>query len=146
VKQFRSIASVVAVLVILLGAEASLALINGEVVQTPRILFDEMTDARKYIANDWDESASYGNLAQAATGIERNAESLPKLFPTGTSQSDGRADMFRAFSNLKFGICPKLSKKLPILSAGEVYTVTADLLSWSVDTPAPAVHLRISNP
>jgi hypothetical protein len=90
VQQFRSIASVIAVLVILLGAEASLALINGEVVQTRRILFGEMTDARKYIANDWDESASYGNLAQAATVIERNAKSLPRLFPTGTTRAPPR--------------------------------------------------------
>jgi cytochrome c556 len=88
-KQFRSAALVVAVLAVLLGAGASLAVTAGEVVQTRRLLFDEMTDALKYIANHWDDSASYGNLAQAATVVERNAKSLPKLFPAGTSQSDG---------------------------------------------------------
>ncbi len=44
--------------------------------------------------------------------------------------SDGREDMFRTFSNLKLGIWPKLSKKVPSMSAGEVYTVTAEDLRW----------------
>jgi hypothetical protein len=43
--------------------------------------------------------------------------------------SDGRTDMFRTFSNLKLGIWPKLSRKIPSMNAGDVYTVTADDLS-----------------
>lgn len=88
-RQLRSSASVVAVLGVLLGAGASLAVTGGEVVQTRRSVFDQMTDALKYIANHWDDSASYDNLAQAAAVIERDAKTLPKLFPAGTSQSDG---------------------------------------------------------
>lgn len=58
-------------------------------VQTRRSVFDQMTGALKYMADHWDDSASYGNLAQAAAVIERDAKTLPKLFPAGTSQSDG---------------------------------------------------------
>ena len=82
-------ASAVAVLAILLGAGASLALSGAEVVQTRRSIFGEMTDALKYIANHWDDSATYANLAQAAVVIERDAKSLRNLFPVGTSQSSG---------------------------------------------------------
>ena len=53
------------------------------------MLFDQMTGELKYIANHWNDSGSYGNLAQAAAVIERDARILPKLFPTGTSQNDG---------------------------------------------------------
>jgi cytochrome c556 len=48
-----------------------------------------MTSALKYIAGHWEDSASYGDLAQAAAVIERDAKNLPKLFPAGTSESDG---------------------------------------------------------
>ena len=87
-KRFRSAAWAGIVLVVL-GAGVSLALTAGEVVQTRRLVFDQMTDALKYIADHWDDSASRGFLAQAATVIERNARSLPQLFPTGTGESDG---------------------------------------------------------
>ncbi len=62
---------------------------GAEVVQTRRSVFGEMTSALKYIAGHWDDSASYGDLAQAAAVIERDAKNLPKLFPAGTSESDG---------------------------------------------------------
>lgn len=74
---------------ILLGAGAPLAMTAGEMVQTRRALFDQMTEAMKYIINHWDDSANYGNVAQAAALIERDAKTLPKLFPAGTSPSDG---------------------------------------------------------
>ena len=88
-KRFRSAALAGAALVVVLGTGASLALTAGEVVQTRRLFFDQMTDALKFITNHWDDSASRGSLAQAATVIERNARSLPQLFPTGTGESDG---------------------------------------------------------
>ena len=52
--------------------------------------------------------------------------------------SDGREDMFRTFSNQKLGIWPKLSRKIPLLSGGDVYTVTADDLGWGPKS-APTV-------
>ena len=88
-KHFRWTAWAVTALAVLLGAGASLATTSVEMVQTRRSVFGEMTSALKYIANHWDDSASYRNLAQAAAVIERDARSLPKLFPAGTSESDG---------------------------------------------------------
>jgi hypothetical protein len=55
--------------------------------------------------------------------------------------SDSRENMFRAFSNPKYGILPKLSKRLPQLSAGGVYTVTAKDLRWDMDGANPAAQL-----
>jgi cytochrome c556 len=81
--------SAMALLAVLLAAGTSLAMNGAEIVQTRRSLFGEMTDALKYIANHWDDSASYGDLAQAASLIARDAKTLPKLFPPGTGQSDG---------------------------------------------------------
>jgi cytochrome c556 len=89
VKQFRRAAWTLAALAVLLGAGTSLAMTGAEVVQTRRSVFGEMTKALKYIAKHWDDSASYGDLAQAAAVIERDAKSLPTLFPAGTGQSDG---------------------------------------------------------
>jgi cytochrome c556 len=88
VTRFRSAVPIAVALLVLLGGVA-LAVSAGEVVQTRRGIFDQMTDALKYTVNHWDDSANYGNLARAAAFIERNARTLPKLFPTGTSQSDG---------------------------------------------------------
>ena len=88
-KRFGTTAPLLAFLAILAGAGACFAVTAGEVVQTRRMLFDQMTGALKYMANHWDDSASYGNLAQAAGVIEHDARLLPKLFPTGTSQNDG---------------------------------------------------------
>jgi len=76
-------------LLVLLCAGVALGVTAGEVVQTRRMVFDQMTDALKYTVKHWDDSANYGNLAQAAAFIERNAKTLPRLFPTGTRQSDG---------------------------------------------------------
>jgi cytochrome c556 len=89
VKQFRWRARVAAALAVLLTAGAAFAMTGAEVVQTRRSVFGEMTSALKYIAGHWDDSASYGDLAQAAAVIERDAKNLPKLFPAGTSESDG---------------------------------------------------------
>ena len=88
-KPVRLAVSASAVLAVLLGAGSSLAMTGAEAVQIRRSVFGEMTDALKYIANHWDDSASYGDLARAASVIERDAKTLPKLFPAGTSQSDG---------------------------------------------------------
>ena len=87
--RFRSAGPIAAALLVLLGAGAALAVSAGEVVQTRRMVFDQMTDALKYTVNHWDDSSNYGNVAQAAAFIERNARILPKLFPAGTNQSDG---------------------------------------------------------
>jgi hypothetical protein len=87
------------------------------------------------------ERASYappGPDAEAAIEVEIPApegavyfripfSSLSRVFHTPT---DSRADMFRTFGNLKLGIWPKLSKKIPSMNVGEVYTVTADDLGW----------------
>ena len=43
----------------------------------------------EYIHHHRSDSSNYGNVAQAAAVIERDAKSLPKLFPPGTSQNDG---------------------------------------------------------
>ncbi len=88
-KQFRWQARGAAVLAVLLTTGAAFAMTGAEVVQTRRSVFGEMTSALKYIAGHWDDSASYGDLAQAAAVIERDAKNLPKLFPAGTSESDG---------------------------------------------------------
>ena len=88
-KQFHSAALAAAVLVIVLGAGTSLAMTAGEAVQTRRLFFDQMTDALKYIANHWDDSASRSSLVQAATVIEHNARSLPQLFPAGSGPGGG---------------------------------------------------------
>jgi cytochrome c556 len=80
---------VLPLLAILASAGVCLAVTAGEVVQTRRLLFDQMTEQLKYIANHWDDSANYGNLAQSAAVIARDARLLPKLFPAGTSQNDG---------------------------------------------------------
>ncbi len=79
----------IVVAAVLLGSAAPRAMTAGEMVQTRQAVFDQMTEALKYIINHWDDSASYGDVAQAAALIERNAKTLPKLFPAGTSPSDG---------------------------------------------------------
>ncbi len=87
--RFRVSVPLLALLAILAGASVSFAVTAGEVVQTRRMLFDQMTEELKYMARHWDDSANYGNLAQSAAVIERDARMLPKLFPAGTSQNDG---------------------------------------------------------
>jgi hypothetical protein len=57
--------------------------------------------------------------------------------PAFRTLSDGREDMFRTFNNQKLGIWPKLSRKIPLLNGGDVYTVTADDLGWGQKS-APA--------
>src|ERR1700745_932823 len=89
VKQVRGQARGAAALAVLPAAGAAFAMTGAEVVQTRRSVFGEMTSALKYIAGHWDDTASYGDLAQAAAVIERDAKNLPKLFPAGTSESDG---------------------------------------------------------
>ena len=139
-KQFRSIASVAAVLSVLLGAGASVAVTAGEVVQTRRFLFDEMADALVYITNHWDDSGSYGNLAQAATIIERNAKSLPKLFPAGTSQSDGLRTAasdaiwtdqagFNRLSNLLAEQAAKLTQTTPSTDSAQVKSEVKEVIT-----------------
>jgi hypothetical protein len=61
---------------------------------------------------------------------------LAQAFRTG---SDGCEDMFLTFNNQKLGIWPKLSRKIPLLNGGDVYTVTADDLGWGPKSP-PARH------
>lgn len=87
--RFRSAGLAAVALCTVLGAGIALAVSAGEVVQTRRVVFDRMTDALKYTVNHWDDSANYDNVALAAAFIERNARTLPRLFPPGTSQSDG---------------------------------------------------------
>jgi cytochrome c556 len=89
VTQFRRAASAVALLAAALGAGTALAMTGAEIVQTRRSVFGEMTDALKFMANHWEDAESYGDVARAAAVIERDAKVLPKLFPAGTSQSDG---------------------------------------------------------
>ncbi len=87
--RFRRAASAAVLLMVALGAGTALAMTGAEVVQIRRSVFGEMTDALKFIANHWEDTASYGDVARAAALIERDAKTLPKLFPAGTSQSDG---------------------------------------------------------
>ena len=53
--------------------------------------------------------------------------SLSQVFHT---ISDSRENMFRTFNNSRLGIWSKLLQKRPLPTPGEVYTVTAEDLSW----------------
>ena len=72
-----------------LGIGLSWAMTAAQAVQTRRAVFGQMTQALKFAANHWDDSASYDSLAQAGALIERDAKALPALFPAGTGPQSG---------------------------------------------------------
>ena len=66
-----------------------LAATGAQFVQVRRGLFGEMSGALKFAAERWKDPTAYGDLAQSALVIQRDARDLLKLFPKGTSASDG---------------------------------------------------------
>ena len=72
-----------------LGIGFSWAMTATDVVRTRRAVFGQMTNALKFAANHWDDSASYDSLAKAGALIERDAKDLLILFPAGTATRDG---------------------------------------------------------
>jgi cytochrome c556 len=89
VKRVLLVALCVVALALGLGIGFSWAMTASEAVQTRRAVFGQMTNALKFAANHWDDSASYDSLATAGALIERDAKALPNLFPTGTGVRDG---------------------------------------------------------
>ncbi len=85
----RRFAALVAVVLLGLIAGTALAATGAQFVQVRRSLFGEMSGALKFAAERWRDPAAYGDLAQSAMVIQRDAMNLPKLFPEGTSASDG---------------------------------------------------------
>ena len=67
-----------------LGIGFSWAMTATDVVRTRRAVFGQMTNALKFAANHWDDSASYDSLARAGALIQRDAKDLLILFPAGT--------------------------------------------------------------
>jgi cytochrome c556 len=72
-----------------LGIGFCWAMTASDVVRTRRAVFGQMTNALKFAANHWDDSASYDGLAKAGALIQRDAKDLMILFPAGTSARDG---------------------------------------------------------
>ena len=72
-----------------LGIGFSWAMTASDVVRTRRAVFGQMTNALKFAANHWDDSASYDSLARAGALIQRDAKDLLILFPAGTGTRDG---------------------------------------------------------
>ena len=72
-----------------LGIGFSWAMTATDVVRTRRAVFGQMTNALKFAANHWDDSASYDSLAKAGALIQRDAKDLLILFPAGTGTRDG---------------------------------------------------------
>jgi len=72
-----------------LGIGFSWAMTATDVVRTRRAVFGQMTNALKFAANHWDDSASYDSLARAGALIQRDAKDLLILFPAGTGTRDG---------------------------------------------------------
>jgi cytochrome c556 len=80
---------VAAVLILALAAGVALAATGAQFVQVRRGLFGEMSGALKHAAARWQDPTVYGEVAQSALVIQRDARDLLKLFPKGTSASDG---------------------------------------------------------
>jgi len=72
-----------------LGIGFSWAMTASDVVRTRRAVFGQMTNALKFAANHWDDSASYDGLAKAGALIQQGAKNLLILFPAGTATRDG---------------------------------------------------------
>ena len=85
----RRSAALAAVLLLGLAAETALAATGAQFVQARRGLFGEMSYALKFAAERWSDPTVYGDVAQSAMVIQRDAQKMPKLFPEGTSASDG---------------------------------------------------------
>lgn len=82
-------AAVAGILILSLAAGAALAATGAQFVQVRRGLFGEMSDALRFAADLWRDPAAYGDVAQSATIIRRDAMNMSKLFPQGSSASDG---------------------------------------------------------
>jgi cytochrome c556 len=78
-----------AALILALAAGAALAATGAQYVQARRSIFGEMSQALKFAAQRWRDPTSYGDVAQSALVIQRDANNLMKLFPEGTSANDG---------------------------------------------------------
>jgi cytochrome c556 len=87
--EFRWPTAVAAALILALAAGAALAATGAQFVQVRRGLFGQMSDALKFAADRWRDPTVYGEVAQSAMVIQRDARNLLKLFPEGTSASDG---------------------------------------------------------
>jgi cytochrome c556 len=76
-------------LILALVAGTALAATGAQFVQARRGLFGEMSDALKFAADRWRDPAAYGDVAQSALVIRRDALNVVQLFPDGTSANDG---------------------------------------------------------
>jgi cytochrome c556 len=87
--EFRWPTAVITVLILACVAGMALAATGAQFVQVRRGLFGEMSGALKFAADRWEDPTAYGDVAQSALVIQRDAKNLLKLFPKGTSASDG---------------------------------------------------------
>jgi cytochrome c556 len=86
---FRWPTGVTAALILALATGTALAATAVQFVQVRRAQFGEMSDALKFAADRWRDPGAYGEVAQSALVIQRDARHLLQLFPKGTSASDG---------------------------------------------------------
>jgi len=81
--EFRWPIAIAAVLALALLAGVALAATGAQFVQVRRGLFGEMSGALKHAADRWQDPTAYGEVAQSARVIQRDARDLLKLFPKG---------------------------------------------------------------
>jgi cytochrome c556 len=122
-------------LIVLTASSAALALTGAETVRIRQERFSEMARAMKFAANHWDDSGRYGDISKAAGLIERDAQTLPKLFPAGTGRGEGvRTDALSAiwsdrsgFDHLAAQLAQDAAKLASITSATPSKEVRSDI-------------------
>jgi cytochrome c556 len=137
-------------LIVLTASGAALALTGAETVRMRQERFGEMARAMKFAANHRDDSARYADIGKAARLMERDAQTLPKLFPAGTGRGDGlRTDALSAiwsdrtgFDHLAAQLAQDAAKLASITSATPSNEVRGDIKAMAATCKACHRHYR----